>query len=146
MDAWRCAVGNGIEDPCFSISGSTSTVLCGANPANSAATSSFVLTLQKPLPKPNPPAVPPLNWAWLVKLTDGTVCSPFTGTLPLADGQAAEYGCAPRYRGEDRMIFGDLNASSSVWTAEVGTISSSTSTFPPPIIASSVIPVATVWQ
>jgi hypothetical protein len=148
-DAWRCAVGNGIQDPCFQIDGSTSTLLCGANPAESAATSSFVLSLTKPLPfmeSSVPPA--PANWAWLVELQDGTLCSPFTGTLPFAaDGEVAEYGCAPQTSGGPAWnIFGDLNASSTVWTAKIGMFSASTSTFPPPIIASSVVPVAAVWQ
>lgn len=147
IDAWRCAVGNGIQDPCFQIEGSTSTLFCGMDPANLAATSSFVLALVEPLPAPESPQVATGNWAWLVELQDGTVCSPFTGTMPFAaDHEVAEYGCAPRYQGDDRMIFGDLNVSSSVWTAEVGTLSASTSTFPPPIVASSVVPVAEVWQ
>lgn len=146
-DAWRCAVGNGIQDPCFQIGGSTSTLLCGMNPADPSATSTFELLLTKPLPAPmNVPAAPE-NWAWLVKLQNGEICAPFTGTMPFAaGGETAEYGCAPQYKGDDRLIFGGLNASTSVWAAEVGTLSASTSTFPPPIVASSVVPVATVWQ
>jgi hypothetical protein len=146
-DAWRCMVGNGVQDPCFEISGSTSTLLCGMDPANPAATSTFLLSLTKPLPPALgiPPA--PENWAWLVELQNGEVCSPFTGTMPFAaGGETAEYGCAPQYKGDSRMIFGGLNASTSVWTAEVGTLSASTSTFPPPMVSSSVVPVATVWQ
>lgn len=146
-DAWRCAVGNDIQDPCFQIEGSTSTLFCGMDPANLAATSSFVLALTKPLPVPEGSQPAPNNWAWLVELQDGTVCSSFTGTLPFAaDHEVAEYGCAPRYQGDDRMIFGDLNALSDVWTAEIGTLSSSTVTFPPPIVASSVVPITEVWQ
>jgi hypothetical protein len=148
VDAWRCAVRNGIEDPCFEIPGSTSTLLCGIDPENPASSSTFVLSLTEPLPAPDiPQTLPPPNWAWLVKLQDGTLCSPFTGTLPFAQGGlVASYGCAKRYQGDERDIFGDLNNASSVWTAEVGTLSVSTSTFPPPVTASSVIPVATVWQ
>jgi hypothetical protein len=118
------------------------------NPGDIASTSSFVLSLTKPLPKPQSLRVSaPTNWAWLVKLQDGTICSPFTGTLPFAaSGETGSYGCAPRYSGDDRMIFNDLNASSSQWTALIGTLSASTSTFPPPLIASSVVPVAQVWQ
>jgi hypothetical protein len=149
QDAWRCSVGNSIQDPCFEIGGSTSTLLCGMDPGDPTATSSLVLSLTKPLPaleSPQPAA--PSNWAWLVELQDGTICSPFTGTLPFAaDKEVAEYGCAPQYRGGPEWdIFGDLDASSSVWTAKIGIFSSSTSTFPPPIAASSVVPVAEVWQ
>lgn len=147
-DAWRCTVGNNIQDPCFQMGDSTSSLLCGMNPSKPNSTSSFILSLTKPLPAPEQlPTDAPSNWAWLVKLQDGTVCSPFTGTLPFAaSGETGSYGCAPRYKGDDRMIFDDLNTSSSVWTAEVGTLSASTSTFPPPIIASSTIPILTVWQ
>ena len=146
-DAWRCAVGNGIQDPCFELSGSTSTLVCGMDPANPAATSTFLLSLTKPLPAALgiPPA--PANWAWLVKLQNGEICAPFTGTMPFAaGGETAEYGCAPQYKGDDRMIFGCLDASTSVWTALVGTLATGSGTFPPPISASSVVPVAAVWQ
>jgi hypothetical protein len=148
-DAWRCAVGNGIQDPCFQIDESTSTLLCGIDPQNPTSSKTFVLSLTQPLPAPsaNPVSPPGSDWAWLVELADGTLCSPFTGTLPsAADGEIAIYGCAPRYSGDDRMIFGNFDTSSDLWTAEVGTLSVSTSTFPPPMVSSSVVPVATVWQ
>ena len=148
-DAWRCTVGNGIQDPCFEIGGSTSTLLCHMNPADPLATSSFVLSLTEPLPAPDTfSASAPKNWAWLVKLQDGTLCSPFTGTLPFAaDHEVASYGCAPQTTGGPEWdIFGDLNSSSSVWTTKIGMFSASTSTFPPPIVASSVVPIAEVWQ
>ena len=146
-DAWRCAVGNGIDDPCFTIPGSTSTLLCNINPADPASTSTFVLRLTKPLPQSQTPqGLPPANWAWLVQLSDGTLCSPFTGTLPFtATGQTANYGCAPGPLGKDVMIFGGLNNSSSLWTAEIGTISPSKSG-PPVLASSSTVNISTVWQ
>jgi hypothetical protein len=119
------------------------------DPADPASTSSFILSLTKPLPVPDTiPASAPENWAWLVELQDGTLCSPFTGTLPFAaDHEVASYGCAPQTAGGPEWdIFGDLNSSSSIWTAKIGMFAASTSTFPPPIIASSVVPVAEVWQ
>jgi hypothetical protein len=151
-DAWRCTVGNAISDPCFVIpQGATlstppANLLCGANPTVINATSSFVLQLTKPLPSSTPAAGPtPSNWAWLVQLADGTVCSPFTGTRPFdASGDVAVYSCngGPN----ESMIFGDLNNSLSVWTAEIGTLSTSTKTFPPVLVASATVPVASVWQ
>ncbi len=147
-DAWRCTVGNSINDPCFEIPGSKN-LLCGANPsAPTTTTSSFVLKLTKPLPAPETLQGPiPPNWAWLVQLSDGTPCSPFTGTLPIAQGDiSANYGCAPQAPGgEGVLIFGDLNTSSSVWTADVGTLSVSTSSLPT-VVNEKVIPVARVWQ
>jgi hypothetical protein len=106
-----------------------------------------VLKLTKPLPAPDvPPGLPPFGWAWLVQLQDGTLCTPFTGTLPItATGDAANYGCAPGLLGNDVMIFNGLNTSSSAWTAEIGTIVETTSSLPT-MASSSTVPVATVWQ
>lgn len=146
-DAWRCSVGNAIQDPCFQIASSTD-LLCGVDPANPNSTSSFALKLTQPLPTSVPiqGGTPP-NWAWLVQLADGTVCSPFTGTLPIAQGGiSANYGCAPSVPGgEGLYIFGDLNASSSQWTADVGTLSATTSSLPT-VVNPQVVDVATVWQ
>jgi hypothetical protein len=106
-----------------------------------------VLKLTKPLPTPDvPPGLPPANWAWLVQLAGGTLCTPFTGTLPItATGDAAGYGCAPGPLGTDVLIFNGLNTSSGAWTAEIGTIAETTSSLPT-IVSSSTVPVATVWQ
>jgi hypothetical protein len=152
-DAWRCAVGNGISDPCFKLpaapgSSQTTYALCGVNPDNPNSTSTFILRLTKPLPAPESLQInPPSNWAWLVELSDGTLCSPFTGTRPFAaGGESANYGCAPGPLGKDILIFGDLNASSSVWTAKIGTLSVSTSTFPPAIQSEQEVNVKAVWQ
>src|SRR5581483_8862131 len=41
-DAWRCAVGNGISDPCFQVQNS-SDLICGVNPKRSG--SEFLLQL-----------------------------------------------------------------------------------------------------
>jgi len=145
-DAWRCAVGNGISDPCFQIPNNVN-LICGVNPMTPG--SEFILQLTKPLPAPEvPPGAAPVNWGWLVQLQDGTLCSPFTGTRPFAaGGQVAAYGCAPGPLGNDIMIFGDLNSSSSVWTATIGTLQMSSSTKQPPSIAGErVANVRSVWQ
>lgn len=146
-DAWRCTVGNSISDPCFQLQNNTSSLLCNVNPTITDATSTFVLKLTKPLPTPNiPPGLPPPDWAWLVQLANGTLCTPFTGTLPItATGEAASYGCAPGPLGTDVMIFNGLNTSSSAWTAEIGTITQSSSSLPT-LVNSSTVPVATIWQ
>lgn len=148
-DAWRCAVGNGIQDPCFQIGDSTSTLLCGIDPQNPGSSSTFALKLTKPLPVPEiiSPSTPS-SMAWLIELQGGTLCTPFEGTLPpvMDGGQTANYGCAPGPLGTETVIFGNLNSSSSVWTADLGSLSTATSTFPPVIVASSSIPVAQVWE
>jgi hypothetical protein len=145
-DAWRCMVGNMISDPCFAIP-SSKNLACGENPAGTDTSSTFVLQLTKSLPKPEVPSgTIPSNGGWLVELGDGTLCSPFTGTRPFsATGDVATYACNASLKGED-MIFGDLNNASSVWTAEVGALSNTTSTFPPVIVASTTVPIFAVWQ
>jgi hypothetical protein len=148
-DAWRCAVGNGIQDPCFEIGESTSTLLCGTNPTKPAGSSTFVLKLISPLPTPQAmPTSTGANPPWLIELAGGTLCSPFTGTLPpVTDGgQTANYDCAPGPLGAETVIFGPLNSSSAVWTADVGELSTSTKTFPPVVVSSSSVPIAEVWK
>ena len=86
-DAWRCAVGNGIYDPCFS---QDESVICGANPTTT--TVSFLLTLTEPLPAPEAPQ-DTANHAWLVELADGTVCEFATGATGGVGGERFNYLC-----------------------------------------------------
>jgi hypothetical protein len=157
-DAWRCTVGNAISDPCFAIRG-TSDVLCDVDPADITTTSTFVLEASKLPNFQRPSGTPPTNWAWLVELTDGTLCAPFTGTRPFAaSGEAAVYSCkrpaalvGASGTGVNTapvadLIFGDLNNATSTWTAELGALSTATSSFPPAIVASATVPVYAVWQ
>jgi hypothetical protein len=157
-DAWRCTVGDAISDPCFEMANpdpnatsSSPYLLCGANPAGTNTSSTFVLQLTKALPTSTEnmataSGTVPTNWAWLVQLNDGTICSPFTGTRPFdASGDVAIYSCNGGATNES-MIFGDLNNASATWTAEVGSLSTATSTFPPVLVASATVPVFAVWQ
>jgi len=145
-DAWRCSVGNSISDPCFQIAGSKN-LMCGINPEKPSSTETFVLTLTTPLPAPQlVPGGVPNNWAWLIELKDGTLCSPFTGTRPFtAEGDSANYGCAPGPQGNDVLIFGDLDASKATWFATLGTLKESGGDLPT-LASSSAVPVAKVWQ
>lgn len=151
-DAYRCMAGNEISDPCFQVPGapgeSASYLACGANPAGGDASSTFILISKDPLPSVSTPSSTPANWAWLVELKDGTICMPFTGTLPFSKtGEVANYGCRGT-RGDDDMIFDVLDNTSStgVWLAKVGSLSHATSSFPPLITATSLVPVYAVWQ
>ena len=146
-DAWRCAVGNGISDPCFEIPNNSSSLVCNVNPTILNSTSTFVLKLTKPLPQSQPiQNLPAAEQVWLVQLAGGTLCTPFEGTRPFtASGDSANYDCAPGSLGNGVLIFGDLNTSSSVWTANIGTLSAPTSSLPT-IVTSSTVPVTAVWQ
>jgi hypothetical protein len=146
-DAWRCAVGNGISDPCFEIPNSSSSLLCDVNPAVSNSTSTFVLKLTKALPRAQAVQnIPAAEKVWLIQLAGGRLCTPFEGTRPFtAAGDSANYDCAPGSLGNDVLIFGDLNTSSSVWTANIGTLSTPTSSLPT-MVTSSTVPVTAVWD
>jgi hypothetical protein len=100
--AWRCMIGNGIEDPCFTTAEVSSALICGANPATSDA--GFLLKLTKPLPAPDAhPAPSP----WIVQLAIGqgqvpgpyampppkTYCSRMTGTMAVVDGRPVPFSC-----------------------------------------------------
>ena len=148
-DAWRCTVGNEISDPCFQIPGQQK-LLCNVNPLDPSSTSTFVLALTKPLPAPQPvQGLQPSDNAWLIELQGGTLCSPYTGTLPITQsGEIPSFACAPGPLGTDLNVFA-INNSSSIWTAEIGTIApapaSSTSGMPV-VESTSTVPIAEVWQ
>lgn len=116
--AWRCMVGNAIHDPCFAMPSSSGTLVCGADPALGKA--GFPLSLDKPLPTnlTKPPENPPV---WIFTLADGSVCEPFTGTMPMVGGQPARWSCfipAPKPGGmpEQRGLVTRVNRG-RVWTA-----------------------------
>ncbi|MCL5006766.1 MAG: hypothetical protein M1153_01275 [Patescibacteria group bacterium] len=137
-DAWRCQVDNSIYDPCF-VNGGQS-VFC---PDSVSLATGTVIALTKSLPAPETQANSPANWAWRVRLADGTVCSPFTGSRPFFNGQAGYYSCVSG-SGESLMLLGELNANSQPWTAEEAVIGKSGSSYY--ILTTSTIPVSTVWR
>lgn len=141
IDAWRCTTDdNSIHDPCFEVAnpegGDESIVVCGADPVTGER--GFVLELTEPLPAPDPGN---LSNAWLVQLSDGTICGLLTGTVPGVDGQVAPYGCADQARSnlmEDFLIF------DPVWYAQSVVFDLGDEGF---TIRSSVrIPIATIWR
>jgi hypothetical protein len=99
-DAWRCTVGNGISDPCFTIPANRGQLICGANPA--LKTDGFVLKLTKPLPtaahrdrKARP---------WIFRLADNSICQAMTGTLPSVNGEPARWSCSIHIRDQVRPV------------------------------------------
>jgi hypothetical protein len=117
--AWRCMVGNQIFDPCFATPSGSGTLVCGADPA--LGKDGFPLKLTKPLPTDlgNAPEQPP---AWVFELSDGSVCEPFTGTMPMVGGEPARWSCfVPSSNGgkqvTQRGLVTKLNRG-KLWTAE----------------------------
>lgn len=113
QDAFRCQVKNEIYDPCFATE-NQSAVFCQLNPSVPEA---FLIKLKKALPQASVLEFMQDNWAWFVKLRDGTYCSPFTGTRPFFGGEKiAYYGCESNKDGEQVVLIGDL-IRGDIWTA-----------------------------
>ena len=138
-DAFRCKVLNEIYDPCFTTD-KTDIVFCQVNPL---APEAFLIKLTKPLPEVFLPEVALNNWAWFMKLRDGTYCSPFTGTRPVIESQVAYYGCSSDIEGEQVVLMGDLIVD-DIWTANKAVLSKEDNNW---IIKSSEqVEADTVWQ
>lgn len=94
-------LGNAIVDPCFTLTAAMDVVVCGANPA--VGDPGFAVHLTEPIPgdlvKPSATTAP-----WLLRLANGQVCSPFTGTVPLVDGREARWSCAASDGGQPGLI------------------------------------------
>jgi hypothetical protein len=131
--AWRCMIGNVIQDPCFTTPDFSAAVICGANPATSDA--GFLMRLTKPLPAASAAPLPAPS-PWIVELAIGqgqipgpyampppkTSCSTVTGTMPIVDGLAAPYLCweanvesKPKLGDTQIGLLGDFNPG-RVWT------------------------------
>src|SRR5262249_44649744 len=101
-EAWRCAAGNEIYDPCFAVAGLADAVVCGVDPARRK--DGFVLDLVKPLPARSPSEVSePLPW--LLELADGSVCELSTGTSAEVAGQDVPYECSDSRPCTDRCPY-----------------------------------------
>ena len=138
-NAYRCTVGTLTYDPCFSTS-KAGIVFCQMNPASGA---SFTIKVSKPLPKITLPAEIKQNWAWFVKLEDGSICSPFIGSKPtVAEGEVT-YGCRPKDKTQQVVLVGDL-VPGHTWTAQEVISEKQGTTFVEK--SSSKVNIDTVWQ
>lgn len=106
-DAWRCNVGNAIQDPCF-IDLAGKQLACAQEPFSANA---LLLTLEGSLPERAPnrgfdaKAEP-----WALELANGQRCTPLTGaTAPIA-GMRINYGCD-----DDAYVAGPVDRSRPLW-------------------------------
>ena len=116
-NTWRCMVGNEIQDPCFGTD-NKDVVVCGVDPLKKNP--GFALHLTQPLPKSND--VAPSKQPWMLELSDKSICTPYTGTLPFVDNQPVRFGCTnacPDKQKCDKMagLF-SINTQKSVWIAK----------------------------
>lgn len=141
-DAWRCSVGNSIFDPCFSTA-SKGIVYCQQG---ISASTGFLIKLTDPLPKAYIPQNLPNNWAWFLKLKDGTECSPFTGTRPFfSQNQIAYYGCKSANPNQQIVLLGDL-VDGNVWTATEAFLSQNGTDGAWAIQSQKQVSIGTVWK
>ena len=172
--AWRCMIGNAIQDPCFTTPDFSDAVICGANPATSDA--GFLMRLTKPLPSANtvvPASSPqPSPSPWIVELAIGqgpqsgpyampprkTYCSAVTGTMPMVDGLALPYLCweanvesKPKLGDTQIGLLSDFNViGGRVWTVTEISFVANPNTAPsqPPfkLTERKIIALEKVWQ
>jgi hypothetical protein len=94
IDTWRCAVDSAIYDPCFSTN-TPNQVVCDIDPIKKKE--GIILQLTKPLPKPETTNIVS-NKIWAITLADGTICYPYTGTMPIINYHgnkvALNYSCS----------------------------------------------------
>ena len=115
-DAWRCAVGNLISDPCFSDPKVVSWVACPEN-GSPFGTGVIRLALARSLPKSlGNHGSPGQGNPWAVKLSGGQVCTFLTGATFAFHGQRVNYGCTVKV-----FLAGSPNRSSRTWTITLGT-------------------------
>ena len=116
--AWRCTVGNEIHDPCFTTAESKEELVCGADPVSGAV--GFGLKLTKPLPKAE--GEPAAGSPWILQLENGSVCRPYTGTMPVTDKGGVSYYCelpGDKSGGDgtcDTGLLADSLTKGTVWT------------------------------
>ena len=140
QDAWRCMTGNPIYDPCFETK-QKGLVFCPTGPLKSEA---ILISLTKVLPKASVPQNLADNWAWFVKLKDGTYCSPFTGTRPFfSKDQVAFYGCNSTDKNQQIMLLGDL-IKGTVWKANKAIVVKNVNDWV--ISSQQQVDVETIWQ
>jgi hypothetical protein len=92
--AWRCSVGNAVQDPCFPVPKNHEQLVCDADPT--LKTQGFVLKLMKPLPKsphPDREAEP-----WIFRLADNSICRAALSS----NGRPRQWKCAVYIRDQVR--------------------------------------------
>jgi hypothetical protein len=104
-DAWRCAAGNAIHDPCFAASPHARSVVCFLDPWHPVT----ILALTKPLPRHGPTPAQTLPWA--IETTDGRRCTYLTGATAPMGAERINYGCT-----DHSYLIGSPNRSTPLWT------------------------------
>jgi hypothetical protein len=115
-DAWRCFIGNSINDPCFSDSHVRTWVACPAD-GTPFGTTVLRLNLTKPLPRSLANRGSPGEGdPWAIRLPGGKVCTFLTGATFAFHGKRVNYGCT-----KTLFLAGSPDRSKPTWTITSGT-------------------------
>lgn len=109
-DAFRCFVGNEINDPCFADQTNfTHYVLCPLNGVPDAKV--LRINLTKKLPRNSASGDPTRYPPWAVQTTSGKWCTIITGATGDIAGMRMNYGCTG-----GSVLIGDPRRSAKTWT------------------------------
>jgi hypothetical protein len=141
--AWRCTAKNMIYDPCFTVPGVPSIVVCKDDPF---AKQAVALKLINPLPPEQKTRCKDCVWA--LELADGSTCTVAgTGTLAMVAGQPLRWDCAnPSCSGSACPVVGIVGKlkAGRVWTAHKVWARWSGGSFR--LLKSDFVAVRTVWR
>jgi hypothetical protein len=140
--AYRCMNGNAISDPCFTTD-KPAIVVCDADPSKGRP--GFAMRAKGSLPPSEAVAGPYMPW--LIKLADGTTCTPFTGTRPFVGKLVIGYGCSPAKAPAHGSFVGladSLNMKPPLWLAKrviyrdtaAGSV----------LVSATTVPIAAAWR
>ncbi len=108
-DAWRCFLGNEIQDPCFS--GGGTFVICPSGTPDSRDALELQLTKPLPINQANPPGDPTRKDPWVIVTAGGAYCYRITGASALRAGKELTYECAGA-----SSLAGSPRRARSAWT------------------------------
>lgn len=149
-DAWRCRAGDSIYDPCFTTSVKNK-LICDADPVTNRP--GFPLQIAKALPQTtNTSSVS--TKPWILMLEDGSVCTAYTGTMPVIPyGESMmglKYGCVGGANSAKNqssgIVDGSIDTSEKVWQANLLMYSVKNNGGGPQDVQIAPVNIKTVWQ
>jgi hypothetical protein len=109
-DAWRCMTSSLILDPCFQ--DGSNILACIISPWSHKAS---LIEATTPMPQKMTITVKTKSPPWALELENGQVCTLLTGTTIVMGNARIKYTCA----NERYSVIGDVDKSTSPWTAKV---------------------------